>query len=87
MVQGRSTEIIWMLKWIRTSRLSIKNSLSTGLVRRKCRFEVESGAAESHLCVRERDRERDVERVCVCVCERERDVEGLCEREMQRETE
>jgi hypothetical protein len=28
MAQGRSTEIITMMKWIRTSRLSIKNSLS-----------------------------------------------------------
>ena len=27
MAQGRSTEIITMIKWIRTSRLSIKNSL------------------------------------------------------------
>ena len=26
--QGRSTKIISMIKWIRTSRLSIKNSLS-----------------------------------------------------------
>jgi len=29
MAQGRSTKIISMIKWIRTSRLSIKNSLST----------------------------------------------------------
>ena len=28
MAQGRSTKIILMIKWIRTSRLSIKNSLS-----------------------------------------------------------
>jgi len=28
MAQGRSTEIISMIKWIQTSRLSIKNSLS-----------------------------------------------------------
>ena len=28
--QGRSTKIISMIKWIRTSRLSIKNSLSLG---------------------------------------------------------
>ena len=28
MAQGRSTKIILMVKWIRTSRLSIKNSLS-----------------------------------------------------------
>ena len=28
MAQGRSTKIISMIKWIRTSRLSIKNSLS-----------------------------------------------------------
>ena len=28
MAQGRSTKIITMIKWIRTSRLSIKNSLS-----------------------------------------------------------
>ena len=30
MVQGRSTEIISMIKWIRTSWLSTKNSLSGG---------------------------------------------------------
>ena len=28
MAQGRSTKIISMIKWIRTNRLSIKNSLS-----------------------------------------------------------
>ena len=28
MAQGRSTKIITMVKWIRTSRLSIKNFLS-----------------------------------------------------------
>ena len=28
MAQGRSTEIISMIQWIRTSRLSIKHSLS-----------------------------------------------------------
>jgi len=28
MAQGRSTKIISMIKWIRTSRLSIKNPLS-----------------------------------------------------------
>jgi len=31
MAQGRSTKIISMIKWIRTSRLSIKNSLSVGV--------------------------------------------------------
>ena len=31
MAQGRSTKIIKMIKWIRTIRLSIKNSLSKGL--------------------------------------------------------
>ena len=31
MAQGRSTEIILMIEWIRTSRLSIKNSLSLSL--------------------------------------------------------
>jgi len=30
MAQGRSTNIISMIEWIRTSRLSIKNSLSRG---------------------------------------------------------
>ena len=30
MAQGRSTKIITMIKWIRTIRLSIKNSLSLG---------------------------------------------------------
>ena len=29
MAQGRSTKIISMTKWIRTSRLTIKNSLSS----------------------------------------------------------
>ena len=28
MAQGRSTEVIFMIKWTRTSRLSIKNPLS-----------------------------------------------------------
>ena len=28
MAQGRSTKIVWMIKWIRTSRSSIKNFLS-----------------------------------------------------------
>ena len=28
MAQGQSTEIVSMIKWIRTSRLSINNSLS-----------------------------------------------------------
>ena len=32
MVQGRPTKIISMIKWIRTSRLSIKNSLSLSQV-------------------------------------------------------
>ena len=31
MVQGRSTKIISMIKWIRISKLSLKNSLSMGL--------------------------------------------------------
>jgi len=31
MTQGRSTKIISMIKWIRTSRLSIQNSLSAAL--------------------------------------------------------
>ena len=30
MAQGRSTKIISMIQWIRSSRLSIKNSLSSG---------------------------------------------------------
>jgi len=30
MAQGQSTEIISMIKWIRTSRWSMKNSLSEG---------------------------------------------------------
>ena len=30
MAQGRSTKIIWMIKQIRTNRLSIKNSLYGG---------------------------------------------------------
>ena len=32
MMQGRSTKVISMIEWIRTSRLSTKNSLSSGLV-------------------------------------------------------
>ena len=28
MAQGRSTKVISMIKWVRTSRLSVKNSLS-----------------------------------------------------------
>jgi len=32
MAQGRSTKIISMIKWIWTSRLSIKNSLSLGFI-------------------------------------------------------
>jgi len=32
MVHGRSTKIISMIKWIRTSRLSVKNSLSGGQI-------------------------------------------------------
>jgi hypothetical protein len=32
MVQGRSTKIIYMIKWIRTSRLSVKNCLSEGII-------------------------------------------------------
>ena len=31
--QGRSTQVISMVKWIRTSRLSIKNSLSPAQLR------------------------------------------------------
>ena len=31
MAQGRSTEITSSIKWIRTSRLSIKNSFSAGM--------------------------------------------------------
>jgi len=31
MAQGRSTEIISIIRWIRTSSLSMKNSLSTNL--------------------------------------------------------
>ena len=40
MVQGRSTQIISMIKWIRTSRLSIKNSLY-GLEGLRCRAVVQ----------------------------------------------
>ena len=32
MGQGRSTNVISMIKWIRTSRLSIKNSLSLRVI-------------------------------------------------------
>ena len=31
MAQDQSTKIIWMVEWIRTSRLSMKNSLATSL--------------------------------------------------------
>ena len=37
MAQGRSTEITSMMKWIRASRLSIKNSLSAFSPFRDCR--------------------------------------------------
>ena len=30
MAQGRSTKTIWTMKWIRTSKLSINNSLPVG---------------------------------------------------------
>ena len=33
MAQGRSIEIIWMIKWIQTIRLAIKNSLSCDTAR------------------------------------------------------
>ena len=33
MAQGRSTKIISMIKWVRSSRLSVKNSLSAGILR------------------------------------------------------
>ena len=34
MAQGRSTKVISMIKWIRTNRLSIKNSLFSLFTRR-----------------------------------------------------
>ena len=37
MAQGRSTEIISLTKWIRTSKLSTKNSLSVGCGGVRCR--------------------------------------------------
>jgi len=45
MAQGRSTKIISMIKWIRTSRLSIQNSLS--LESGRSRAELASGTGET----------------------------------------
>ena len=47
MAQGRSTKIISMIKWIRTSRLSIKNSLSAGTVCEHFEFSHEFSAVFS----------------------------------------
>ena len=44
MAQGRSTKIISMIKWIRTSRLSIKNSLSAVFRRHTCNRENSCGS-------------------------------------------
>ena len=46
MAQGRSTEIVSMIKWIRTSRLSKKNSLSLAAVSR----------SDSDACIGRNDR-------------------------------
>ena len=57
MAQGRSTKIITMIKWMRTIRLSIKNSLS--------RFSEAlrlSKQASSAVAGAERERERERER-------------------------
>ena len=68
MAQGRSTETISMIKWIRTSRLSIKNSLSG-------RPAVLHGVREEDLGPG-RHGEEEMEERCVC-----RGVAGLsCER-------
>jgi len=48
MAQGRSTEIISMIQWIRTSRLSIKNYLSCRTVAPKRR------AVEGRVAVQRR---------------------------------
>jgi len=67
MAQGRSTKIISKIKWIWTSRLSIKNSLS---VRSETAHERERKER------RERERERGREGERDLVAEREKRVEN-----------
>ena len=71
MAQGRSTEIITMIKWIRTSRLSIKNSLS---------------GSHHTLQTVEREREREREKARERARERERERERKQESERERQT-
>ena len=46
MEQGRSTVIVSMIKWIRTSRLSIKNSLSPARAKEKIKRQRERTSGE-----------------------------------------
>jgi len=46
--QGRSTKIISMIQWIRTSRLSINNSLSPGVSEMVIAFGVPDGGTVSN---------------------------------------
>ena len=77
--------IITMIKWIRTSRLSIKKSLSlaASVALDACR--------RPDVCVHERervcDREFKCERMCDCVCVREKMCDRVCERERECVTE
>jgi len=45
MAQGQSTQIISMIKWIRTGTLSIKNSLSPPLQAAKPKFDYDAVCA------------------------------------------
>jgi len=56
MAQGRSTKIISMIEWIRTSRLSIKNSLSLSAAGPPSPADVGIGALEKDRQDPERDR-------------------------------
>ena len=52
MAQGRSTEIISMIKWIRTSRLPVQNSLSLYLPQRpEKEFFIDSLLVRIHFMV------------------------------------
>ena len=96
MAQGRSTKIISMIRWIRTSRFSIKKSLERGGGKHALRFLLPGGGRS--ILTTELPlpgpwlRRLDVllpppcsqrERAKVRVCERE----GVCEREREREGE
>ena len=71
MAQGRSSKIISMIDWIRTSRLSIKNSLSKGAYLSGAPLEMAATkfAAPGHTATWCGDIDVRVwVLVCVCVC-------------------